>query len=270
MKNNITYLSILFISIILVSSCKSTDRFSSENVKQVPAIEHNSPQVDNHNGFISLDWQGEYIGLEYCSDCMRKRKVVTLRGDDSYEVLIEYIGSSKPLIQRFTGRIIWNAEGNEITLQNDNPDIGYNKFKVEENRLLPIGDDVKLVLGSEYMVKVESIKLTHQRWLLVEVMDTPVRVDINESNQFAHMELVDKGRVHGYAGCNNFSGEYSLTGRRGINFDKVVATRKMCRDMTVEDNYLTVFENTASYEIVKGELLLRDKNGEIIARFISL
>jgi heat shock protein HslJ len=44
----------------------------------------------------------------------------------------------------------------------------------------------------------------------------------------------------------------------------------MCRDMTVEDNYLTVFENTASYEIVKGELLLRDKNGEIIARFISL
>ena len=270
MKKNITYLSKLIISIVLLSSCKSTDRFSSENVKQAPVVEHASTQPDNHNGFVSLDWQGEYIGLEYCNDCMRKRKVVTLRGDDSYEVLIEYIGSSKPLIQRFTGRMTWNPEGTEITLLNDNPDIGYNKFKVEENRSLPIGDDVKLVLGSEYMIKVESIKLTHQRWLLVEVMDTPVRVDINESNQFAHMELVDKGRVHGYAGCNNFNGEFSLTGTNGIAFDKMLATRKMCRDMTVEDNFLSAFDKVVTYEIVRGELMFKDENGEVIARFISL
>lgn len=270
MNKNIAYFLLLFASVILLSSCKSTNRFSVDQVKTPAEIEHTETETDNHNGFVSLDWQGEYIGLEYCNDCMRKRKVVTLRGDDSYEVLIEYIGSSKPLIQRFTGRIIWNAEGNEITLQNDNPDIGYNRFKVQENRLLPIGDDVKLVLGSEYMIKVESIELTHQRWLLVEVMDTPVRVDINESNQFAHMELVDKGRVHGYSGCNNFSGEFSLQGRRGIKFENILATRKMCRDMTVEDNYLSAFENTASFEIVKGELLFRDNNGDVIARFISL
>ncbi len=268
MKKNIIF--IIIASAILFTSCKSTKRFSADEVKIMPQTESTETAPDMHNGLISLDWQGDYYGLENCNDCLWKRKTVTLKNDRSYEVLVEYIGADKPLIQRFTGVLSWNPEGTEVILQNDDPEMGTNRYKVEENRLLPLGNNIQLVKGSKYMLKAESIGLTGQRWLLTEAMDMAVIVDIEDSEQYPYMELTEDGGVHGNSGCNNFSGQFEQFGGNRIAFDKIASTRKMCRDMTVEDKFLPVFSTAVSYEIVDGELILRDRDRNVIARFMSM
>ena len=54
-------------------------------------------------------------------------------------------------------------------------------------------------------------------------------------------------RVHGFAGCNRFSGtcEYLPEGR--LRFSMMAATRMACPDMTVEDEFLRALGTADSY-----------------------
>lgn len=86
--------------------------------------------------------------------------------------------------------------------------------------------------------------------------------------QGAFLRFESDGRVAGFAGCNNFFGQYMVDGDR-LGFDRVGATRMMCAgpEMAVEDAMLAALGATGMF-LRDGILLhLADQTGAVIARF---
>lgn len=75
-------------------------------------------------------------------------------------------------------------------------------------------------------------------------------------------------KVAGFAGCNNYFSTYKVSGNE-LSFAPVGATRKLCPDMSVEDNFFKNLPNIARFEIVKKELYLYDQNDELLILAIS-
>jgi len=65
------------------------------------------------------------------------------------------------------------------------------------------------------------------------------------------------GRVSGNLGCNRFSGTFQINGN-SLKFSQLISTKMMCFDsMNVEDAFSTALNNTDSFEIKDGALLLK-------------
>ncbi len=79
---------------------------------------------------------------------------------------------------------------------------------------------------------------------------------------------IDNGKISGNAGCNKYFGELSLDTTAG-NFmvSNAGATKMMCANMDVEDNFLKMLNQADKYvvsgntlELYKGKLLLMKLN----------
>ena len=106
--------------------------------------------------------------------------------------------------------------------------------------------------------------ITGETWTLVEV--DGAAVDSAQMNRPATLMLDDNGRASGSAGCNQFSGTYTLTGA-DIRFGAIAMTRMACPDrMEVENAYAAVFERARTWRVRDGLLELM-ADGRILARF---
>ena len=113
----------------------------------------------------------------------------------------------------------------------------------------------------------ESMPLAQTRWKLVELNGKPV-----SEMTFAEQPYIvfdnESRRVSGSAGCNSFSGEYELNEvANRIRFSKMIATQKMCLDMTVEDQFLQVLSVTDNYSTFENTLSLNRARMAPLARF---
>ncbi|MBU2940873.1 META domain-containing protein [Lacinutrix sp. C3R15] len=67
-------------------------------------------------------------------------------------------------------------------------------------------------------------------------------------------------RVSGYAGCNRFSGNYTVEGNH-IEFTNIIATRMYCKEtMTAEQNVINALEKATTFTIANNELTLNNEN----------
>ncbi|HOT03400.1 MAG TPA: META domain-containing protein [Methanolinea sp.] len=79
-----------------------------------------------------------------------------------------------------------------------------------------------------------------------------------------------QGVVSGFAGCNHYSGQYTLTGEvlqggLGIGVGPVVATLMYCTETSdIEARYLNHLQNAASYSITGDTLTLTDNAGSAL------
>lgn len=71
----------------------------------------------------------------------------------------------------------------------------------------------------------------------------------------------------GDTGCNTIRGSFTLSGDKGINFEKGTSTMKACPDMEVELEIQKVLPRIRAYEIENGRLYLRDESGQILMSF---
>lgn len=79
--------------------------------------------------------------------------------------------------------------------------------------------------------------------------------------------MVEKGKVNGSAGCNNYFGELTLDPTAG-NFvaTNIGSTRKMCENMSVETNFLQMM-NAANKYVVTGTTLELYKDNLLLLKF---
>lgn len=92
---------------------------------------------------------------------------------------------------------------------------------------------------------------------------------IEEMKIFPTFEFSEEeNRVFGFAGCNNYFATYELNGDE-IKIGAAGATRKMCPDMTVEDQFLKHLDKIASYKVINGELQLFDAQDNLLYLAIS-
>ena len=80
-----------------------------------------------------------------------------------------------------------------------------------------------------------------------------------------HLSFDDtKNTVSGFAGCNRFSGNYSIDGKT-LKFGPIVSTKMYCkRFMDIENHVLKALENTNSYHLVNSKLTLQSDDFVLI------
>jgi heat shock protein HslJ len=85
------------------------------------------------------------------------------------------------------------------------------------------------------------------------------------------LEFGADGRAGGSAGCNTYSGGYTVDGDK-LTFSPLITTMMACEPelMALEQAYLAALAKTASYRIVDGQLELLDANGQMILTFAPL
>lgn len=68
-------------------------------------------------------------------------------------------------------------------------------------------------------------------------------------------------RVYGYAGCNNYSGQYKIIGKR-IKLTKLSTTRMLCRTTAKQESmFISNLENSNSFSLKNEQLqLLNNEN----------
>ena len=104
-------------------------------------------------------------------------------------------------------------------------------------------------------------ELTSEKWTL---SDLPGNSSWQEKfpDSLPFLEFDDGGRLNGSTGCNNFHGNFSLTGN-GIEIDPGAMTRKMCSG-NGEKLFLEALATVEGYVIENNTLILKSNSGPVL------
>ncbi len=111
---------------------------------------------------------------------------------------------------------------------------------------------------------VVAMPLTNTYWQLVSVAGEPVPE--TDSEQKAHILFLDDGRVSGFSGCNQYMGDYRVTGEN-LLFDSMSSTLRACPDNLTEELLFAAFAKTVGVNLDGIELRLLGEAGEELAVF---
>jgi len=105
----------------------------------------------------------------------------------------------------------------------------------------------------------DNLPLLHTKWILTEVFDNVVL----HNPDTAYIIFSDTYKFSGNLGCNLFFGEFSFS-KKMIKMDYVGATKKLCFNMEVEDQFMKAIRNdNFHYYIEKNTLYLLDKKNTV-------
>jgi heat shock protein HslJ len=106
-----------------------------------------------------------------------------------------------------------------------------------------------------------DVTLTPSEWSLVELDGKPV-IGLSQTPTLV---LAEDGKTNGFAGCNRFTGTYTLEADQ-LTFSPLVATRMFCTDaMELEQQYLAALGGTRRLKQRANRLELAGDAG-VIAR----
>jgi heat shock protein HslJ len=114
--------------------------------------------------------------------------------------------------------------------------------------------------------------LTGTYWKLCELNGKPVGEAEEGRRREIFLSLNSKeNRVSGNAGCNGFGGTYVL-GSEGfrLRFSGMIRTQMACEGLELENEFLSVLENTDSYYVVKDTLQLNRARMAPLAKFVAV
>ena len=98
--------------------------------------------------------------------------------------------------------------------------------------------------------------ITDKYWKLITLEGQPVTmVEGQEREVFLTLKSNDKS-VNGFAGCNTFSGNFTLEDGNRIKFGTIATTMKSCDGVKNEHEFLQVLDQADNYTIVNDELSL--------------
>ena len=257
-----------FFPLAIFAAAMTFQSCNTNNKAQTP------PVFMGDNSATSLDWAGTYNGTLPCADCEGIVTTLTLNADLTYEQTNLYLGKSTDKF-RDKGKFTWNDLGSIVTLEGvlDRP----AKFQVAENRLIQLDMQGKPITGNladKYILEKQGSDLTDaaltgKRWKLVELNGAPVKANDQDSPSFIEFQK-EENKVNGFAGCNNFFGNYELKEGNRISFSKMASTMMACPDLAPEQELFKVFETADNYTIYGDELSLNKARMAPLAKFILM
>lgn len=231
-----------------------------------------TPSNSQHTSENSLDWQGRYGGVLPCADCPGIETFITLDPDLTYQIRTRYLGRDDRVFEH-RGRFAWEANGNVIQLQGivDGPD----RYHVGENQLFQLdrlGKRITGALADQYVLRkldngeagILHALAQPAQWEATELIGR--RLDLGAATPWIRFEP-DGSRLHGFGGCNHFSGSFELAPGNRIRFAKMAATLRACLDTNVEAEFLRVLVTADSYHLNDQELVLHRARMAPLVRF---
>ena len=226
------------------------------STKPVEKISEISADADNSKN--SLDWDGTYSGIVPCADCSGILTKITLNTDNTFSIQTEYQGKEGSA-ETIDGTFEWNEAGSVITMNGLNEKSMPSMYKVGENKLIQLDMEGNVITGdlaSNYELAKINENLVDKKWTLIEINGVALSSMNPQPTVEAFITFNSKeNRVHGSSGCNNFTGMYKLEGS-SLTFSGVASTRKMCIDMTIEDQMNKIFQAVDKYAITDNTLSL--------------
>lgn len=264
MKTNLLFIALAFG--IAFTSCKTAKQTTK------PAEKETTPIPVGDNSQNSLDWMGVYSGTLPCADCEGIITTITLNNNMTYKRATTYQGRTvTPRIE--TGKFTWDKDGSSIQLLNADKS-GPTHYLVGENQLKQLDMDGKVITGNLadlYLLHKElstyiDRELVGKKWKLVEMNGREISNIKGEPDYFIQLDNVEN-RMHGYAGCNNFFGNYELMEGMRIKFSKIGATMMACPDMNTEKELFQILETVDNYTVRNNVLELNKARMMPLARF---
>jgi heat shock protein HslJ len=233
-------------------------------------------QSTAHTSRNSLDWAGAHEGTLPCADCPGISTRVELFLDQTYVMSMKY--QDRDVAPRTSrGTFQWDAEGRSIELQDSSW-----RFQVREGGLALLdreGQPIAGTLAPNYVLKkvdgpspastasTASLTEAPTSWQLVELFGVAAGAP-DASRQAPGIQFDPQaGRVSGYSGCNQFTGSYSVEAGNRLRLSQLASTRRACMGANIEPEYLRALNSVDRFEVRGGELLLKQADDAIAARF---
>jgi heat shock protein HslJ/uncharacterized lipoprotein NlpE involved in copper resistance len=257
--------------ILTVGLCSFILGFGMSACKTKNAVKPETNTIaTGDNSSISVDWAGTYMGTVPCADCQGILTRITLKEDNTYNLQIEYVGKGSPA-ENFEGTFQWDDAGNTVTLGGLKERSMPSAYMIGENKLIQLdmeGKEITGGLASKYVLAKIDESFVDKKWKLFELKD----VDLSTKKSGPATEVfitfqLNGNRVHGNSGCNNFTGTYQTGPGAVLYLSQMVSTRKMCFDMTVEDQMSKLFQLIDNYSLQADTLSLKQRD-TVLARFV--
>lgn len=260
------FLFIALASVLAFASCKTTKQTAQ------PKPAEKSTIIVGDNSQTSLDWSGVYTGTLPCADCEGIVTTLTLNQDLTYRRATTYQGKTMtPKIE--TGKFTWDKGGSSIFLQNADKSAP-NRYLVGENHLKQLDMEGHVITGNmadlyqlhKKLSNFADQELTGKKWKLVEMAGRPVSNAAGEQDYFIMLDA-DENRINGFAGCNNFFGNFELAEGLRIKFSQIASTMMACPDMNTEKELFQILETVDNYSVRNDILELNKARMMPMARF---
>lgn len=247
------------------TSCKTT--------KQTAQPKQPTNIIVGDNSQTSLDWSGDYTGTLPCADCEGILTTLTLNQDLTYKRATTYKGKTvTPIIE--TGKFIWEKGGSSIQLLSAGGS-SPSRYLVHENKLVQLDMQGKVVTGPladlYQLHKAASVTtdkaLTGKKWKLVEMNGRALLKNSEDGRDYFILLDNDENRINGFAGCNNFFGNYELTEGNRVTFSKIASTMMACPDMNTEKELFQILETVDNYTLSSTTLQLNKARMAPLAKF---
>jgi len=98
--------------------------------------------------------------------------------------------------------------------------------------------------------KKDNVHLNNTSWVLEENSKTNSGITLE----------ITKGRVSGFSGCNNYFSELTTNSKDTFQVKSIGATRMLCDNISVEEDYLNLLEKVNKYVISETSLELYKDN----------
>ncbi len=262
MKKVILYISI---TLFLFSfSCNSQNK----NLKKQQALAQKYANTTRNK----IDWEGTYRGMLPCADCEGIQIELSIFKKGNYELIKRYDGKSTDIIAE-KGNFRWLPNGNAITLYSGNNSSEYTHFLVEENQLIKLDKEANRInseFSELYILKKKGFddRITERYWKLVELNGKSLAPLLGNNQIHFKLKLIDS-RVSGFSGCNRFYGHFELMQGQRIYFAKMMRTLIACKQLEIENQFLSQFEEPNSYNIKNDTLILTKIKTKEKAKFVA-
>ncbi len=140
-------------------------------------------------------------------------------------------------------------------------------YLVGENLLFSLDGEGNRITGDiadHFILEKEKPELTGKNWKLIMLNGDSVK---SETKQPFMILYTEGKRVSGNTGCNNFFGTYELSNQNGIKFSTLGMTKMACVGDNPEKEYTDALEKASNYSLTATELILKDENGNTLAKF---
>ncbi len=252
MKKNLTLLVIVALSVMACNSAKNTSNDASNA---------QASQITN------TTWQLTKLGEMPVNQSTRQGKKIQFELNQTD--------------QRIFGNSGCNTFNGSYTLGKGN-NINFSKIastrmacpdnKIGEQKVLNVfnkadnytinGDKLILNDGKRSVLaefqKVENTeKIVEKYWKLKILDGKEVQMAKNQEKERYFILKANQNKLQGFAGCNSFSGSYTLESNGQINFKNIATTMMACPDVDVDESaFLEVFELANNYTINGDTLML--------------
>lgn len=247
MKNTIFLFALLFLATACNTQRKATqnsnlENFQVENIYWSLVEFGGKPVPESVAGKVHIMFSKDGTKLSGSNGCNRLMGSYNI--SNRTQISFSRIASTKMACQS----VGWNETGFNQMLETA------NNFTVSGNKLmLNVGKRAPLAV----FVKVEKNEIVNKYWKLIELDGKEVNMADNQERE-QYFILREDGSIAGFAGCNQFSGNFILDmSKSRIKFENMLSTLRACPDVKVnESEFLKVFNLTDNYTMVEDKLTL--------------